>query len=122
MVNDEARQGALRFALDEGGPFLATQEAAKIPPLIELPRLLSAAEHFADETDTSEDYCVCCWRLGRLWAARASTTLRQGWLSLHRQVSHKDDDLNNVMWEALALTLYGKRPVLPFPLGVLRRF
>src|SRR5579871_5723370 len=34
MVDDEARQGALRFAEKEGGPFLADQGAAKIPPLI----------------------------------------------------------------------------------------
>jgi serine/threonine-protein kinase HipA len=45
MVDDEARQGALRFAEREGGPFLAEHGPTKIPPLIELPRLLSAAEH-----------------------------------------------------------------------------
>ena len=45
MVDDEARQGALRFAESEGGPFLAAYARAKIPPLIELPHLLSAAEH-----------------------------------------------------------------------------
>src|SRR3990172_12269788 len=43
MVNDEVRQGALRFAESEGGPFLAQQAPSTIPPLIELPRLLSAA-------------------------------------------------------------------------------
>lgn len=42
MVDDEARQGALRFARWEGGPFLAGHEAARIPPLMDLPRLLSA--------------------------------------------------------------------------------
>src|SRR3989304_5072085 len=45
MVDDEARQGALRFAEREGGPFLAEHAGTTIPPLIELPRLLSAAEH-----------------------------------------------------------------------------
>jgi serine/threonine-protein kinase HipA len=44
MVDDEARQGALRFAEREGGPFLAEHGPTKIPPLIELPRLLSATE------------------------------------------------------------------------------
>jgi serine/threonine-protein kinase HipA len=44
MVDDEARQGALRFAAHEGGPFLQQEPGAKrIPPVIELPRLLSAA-------------------------------------------------------------------------------
>src|SRR5450432_4576486 len=55
MVDDEARQGALRFAEKEGGPFLADKGAQKIPPLIELPRLLSAAEHVIDDKDTDED-------------------------------------------------------------------
>ncbi len=54
-VDDEARQGALRFALREGGPFLAKHDAARIPPLIELPRLLSAAEHVVGDTDSDED-------------------------------------------------------------------
>lgn len=35
LVDDEARQGALRFAEKDGGPFLASQGAVKIPPLIE---------------------------------------------------------------------------------------
>src|SRR5271169_5258379 len=42
MVDDEARLGALRFAREEGGPFLGESGPARIPPLIELPRLLSA--------------------------------------------------------------------------------
>src|SRR5947209_5692998 len=42
LVDDEVRQGAMRFAEKEGGPFLADQDPNKIPPLIELPRLLSA--------------------------------------------------------------------------------
>ena len=33
MVDDEARQGALRFAEREGGPFLAEHGPTKIPPL-----------------------------------------------------------------------------------------
>ncbi len=35
MVDDESRQGALRFAEQEGGPFLAPQGPTKIPPLVE---------------------------------------------------------------------------------------
>src|ERR1700722_7845348 len=36
MVDDQARQGALRFAEREEGPFLAAHGSAKIPPLMEL--------------------------------------------------------------------------------------
>ncbi|MDZ7827675.1 MAG: hypothetical protein U5R48_18580 [Gammaproteobacteria bacterium] len=54
-VDDEARQGALRFAREEGGPFLAEHHANRIPPLIELSRLLSAAEHVVADSDSDED-------------------------------------------------------------------
>jgi serine/threonine-protein kinase HipA len=45
----------LRFAETEGGPFLAQEEAKRLPLLVALPKLLSAAEHVIDETDTDED-------------------------------------------------------------------
>lgn len=70
LVNDEARQGALRFAEQEGGPFLADQGAMKIPPLIELPRLLSAAEHVVEDK-TSTKTCGSCLRRDRHWAVHA---------------------------------------------------
>src|SRR5438477_2857981 len=50
MVDDEARQGAVRFAEREGGPFLAELGSTKIPPLVELTRLLSATEHVLEDT------------------------------------------------------------------------
>src|SRR5258707_4501727 len=40
LVDDVARQGALRFAEHEGGPFLREEGAKRIPPLVELPKLL----------------------------------------------------------------------------------
>src|SRR5580658_6736016 len=55
LVDDEARQGALRFAEREGGPFLREVGVKRIPPLVELPQLLSAAEHFMEGQDTEED-------------------------------------------------------------------
>src|SRR5579859_4184587 len=55
LVDDEARPGALRFAEREGGPFLREQGIKRLPPLIELPKLLSAAEHVIEEKDTEED-------------------------------------------------------------------
>jgi serine/threonine-protein kinase HipA len=55
LVNNEAPQGALRFAEKEGGPFLREEGGKRIPPLIELPELLSAAEHVVEDKDTEED-------------------------------------------------------------------
>lgn len=55
LVDDEARPGALRFAEREGGPFLREEAAKRIPPVVELPKLLSAAHRFIEERDTDED-------------------------------------------------------------------
>src|SRR5579859_1942590 len=49
-VDDEARLGALRFAEREGGPFLAESGPTTTPPLLELPRLLSAAAHVTEDS------------------------------------------------------------------------
>ncbi len=54
-VNDFARQGAIRFSLQEDGPFLAENNAKKIPPLIELPKLLSASEALAQDNASYDD-------------------------------------------------------------------
>jgi serine/threonine-protein kinase HipA len=76
MVNDEARQGALRFAMQEGGPFLATADAIRIPPLIELPRLLSATERILDDKDSDEDLRLLLAPGSSLGGARPKASVR----------------------------------------------
>jgi serine/threonine-protein kinase HipA len=73
LVDDEARQGALRFAEREGGPFLAEHTPTKIPPFIEVPRLLSATEHVLSETD-SEDRSGSAAAISRLRNFRMKET------------------------------------------------
>lgn len=46
----------MRFSQEENGPFLACGESARIPPLIELPWLLSAAEHSLDNAFSVSEY------------------------------------------------------------------
>lgn len=106
MVDDEARQGALRFAKHEGGPFLAEHTATRIPPLIELPRLLSAAEHVVSDTDSDEDLSLLLAPGSSLGGARpkASVRDRDGHLAIAK-FPHKNDEINTVLWEAIALTL-----------------
>lgn len=53
-VDDEARQGALRFAESEEGPFLAPHDDARVPPLVALPRLLDAAQRVINEDEDDE--------------------------------------------------------------------
>jgi serine/threonine-protein kinase HipA len=113
MVDDEARQGALRFAEREGGPFLAGYSAAKIPPLVELPRLLSAADHVLSDTDTDEDLRLLLAPGSSLGGARpkASVRDRDGHLAIAKFPS-KGDEVSTVAWEAVALTLAAKAGIV----------
>jgi len=54
-VCDEARQGALRFSETIGRMFLQRSNAASIPPLIDLPKLLSASEKVIEDKESDED-------------------------------------------------------------------
>lgn len=109
MVDDEARQGALRFARQENGPFLSRHGGTKIPPLVELPRLLSAAERVAGESDTDEDLRLLLAPGSSLGGARpkASTRDRDGRLAIAK-FPNRGDEINVVLWEALALKLAGR--------------
>jgi serine/threonine-protein kinase HipA len=115
MVDDEARQGALRFSEREGGPFLAAGKRTRIPPLIELPRLLSAAEHVMGDTDTDEDLRLLLAPGSSLGGARpkASVRDRDGHLTIAK-FPNKGDETNAVLWEAVALTL-AKKAGIPVP-------
>ncbi len=98
MVDDEARQGALRFAEREGGPFLATHGPTKIPPLVELPRLLSAAEHVVGNSDTDDDLRLLLAPGSSLGGARpkASVRDRDGHLAIAK-FPNKGDEINTVV-------------------------
>jgi serine/threonine-protein kinase HipA len=107
LVDDEVRPGALRFAMREGGPFLhAADDAQRIPPLIELPRLLAASERVVDAQDTDEDLRLLFAPGSSLGGARpkASVRLRDGRLAIAK-VPRRDDEINTVAWEAVALSL-----------------
>ena len=117
LVDDEARQGALRFAEKEGGPFLREEGLKRIPPVIELPRLLSAAEHVIDETDTEEDLRLLIAPGTSLGGARPKASVRDkgGHLAIAK-FPRRDDEINTVAWEAVALTL-AKKSGIAVPVG-----
>src|ERR1035437_4785914 len=112
-VDDEARQGALRFAEREGGPFLALPGPMKIPPFIELPRLLSATEHVLNDTETDEDLRLLLAPGSSLGGARpkASVRDRDGHLAIAK-FPNQGDEVNTVLWEAVALTLAAKAGIV----------
>lgn len=105
-VNDEARQGALRFSLSPDAQFLSPKEAQSIPPLIKLPELLSASERFLDDDATAYDLQLLLAPGSSLGGARpkASVWDRKNHLAIAK-FPRKDDEFNVVLWEAVALTL-----------------
>ncbi len=133
MVDDETRQGALRFARQNGGPSLAEHETDRIPPLIDLPRLLSAAEHVVNDTDSFDDLRLLLAPGSSLGGARPKASIRDrdGHLAIAK-FPHKDDEINAVLWEAVALQLAEKagisvpdwriEHVMNKPVLLLRRF
>lgn len=107
LVNDYSRQGALRFA-EPDGPFLADR-GVPIPPLVEIPRLLSAAERVGNEADTDEDLKLLLAPGSSLGGARpkASVLDRDGALAIAK-FPHQNDEIDTVRWEAVALSLAKK--------------
>lgn len=104
-VGDIARQGALRFAEHEGGPFLAA--GVQIPPLIQLPALLGAALRLSeDDGGTDDDLRLLLAPGSSLGGARpkASVIDRGGQLAIAKFPQH-GDLLPVTLWEGVALTL-----------------
>jgi serine/threonine-protein kinase HipA len=106
-VNDEARQGALRFSLELEEPvFLTTKDSSIIPPLIHLAKLLSATERFLEEDESAEDIKLLLAPGSSLGGARPKASVRDqdGSLAIAK-FPRKDDEYNIVVWEAVALSL-----------------
>ena len=132
-VNDEARQGALRFSRPSEKVFLAAKTQASIPPLVDLPKLLSAANRFTENDESTEDLKLLLAPGSSLGGARPKASVRDhdGSLAIAK-FPRKDDDFNVVRWEAVALTLAQKaglivpswrlETILKKPVLILNRF
>jgi serine/threonine-protein kinase HipA len=109
QVDDEAREGALRFSLEPEGPFLAANQGRRIPLLIELPRLLSAATHVAADLESEDDLRLLLAPGSSLGGARPKSSVRDrdGSLSIAK-FPRDDDEVKTVLWEAVALGLAEK--------------
>jgi serine/threonine-protein kinase HipA len=105
-VSDFGRVGALRFTVDEDGPFLAAGGRHGVPPLVELPRLLSATDHVLDDSETAADLRLLLAPGSSLGGARpkASVLDRDGAL-LIAKFPARSDAYDVVRWEAVALGL-----------------
>lgn len=133
MVDDETRQGALRFSLSPEGAFLRQASDHRTPPLVELPALLAASEHAYDEVETEDDLRLLLAPGSSLGGARpkASVRDRDGQLAIAKFPHHRDQ-ISTVVWEAVAYRLASKagittaegriEPVANRPVFLLRRF
>jgi serine/threonine-protein kinase HipA len=108
-VDDEARLGALRFRESAGGTFLAPGDAARIPPLVALRKLLRAADRVKSEKGTDEDLRLLLAPGSSLGGARPKASIRDhdGRLAIAKFPSAQDD-LRVTRWEAVALALARK--------------
>jgi serine/threonine-protein kinase HipA len=105
MVDDETRLGALRFKEGAGADFVAAG-GTRVPPLIDLPRLLSASRRIAEDKETDEDLRLVLAPGTSLGGARpkASVRDRDGQLLIAKFPRH-DDEWSVPRWEAVALGL-----------------
>ncbi len=132
-VNDDARQGALRFSIEPDGPYLNLKDKYSIPPLIDLPRLLAATDRYLDDAETAEDLKILLAPGSSLGGARPKASVRDkdGQLALAK-FPKKGDEFNIVVWEAVALTLAEKagintpqwriEAVMDKPVLIIKRF
>ena len=111
-VDDRTRLGALRFKDAAGGDFLAYTDRP-VPPLIDLPLLLSATGRIESDRETDEDLLLVLAPGTSLGGARPKATVRDGGGSLMvAKFPKKDDDWPVTLWEAVVLALAGKAGVI----------
>ncbi len=132
-VNDEARQGALRFSLDDDDSYLMPKDKKNIPPLMDLPKLLCATERYLNDDETTEDLNILLAPGSSLGGARPKASVRDkdGHLAIAK-FGKQDDEFNVVVWEAIALCLaeqsgintanWRLETIMDKPVLILRRF
>ena len=113
LVDDETRQGALRFKKKPDSPFLTTYEKNSIPPLLSLGKLLEASNRVLQDSDTDEDLRLILAPGSSLGGARPKASVRDkdGHLAIAK-FPKKDDEMDVIGWEGVALTLAAKA-ILP---------
>ena len=106
MVNDIARQGALRFSEKPDGPFLASNTADPVPPLVQLGRLLGASNRILARAELEEDLRQLVGPGSSLGGARpkASVLDNDGTLLIAKFPSRLDEwDVE--LWEFISFRL-----------------
>jgi len=127
-VHDETRLGALRFQLEEGGPFVDTDNRFAAPPITSLGELQSASLNFERHIDEEEHPDYQRW-LSQLFApgtslggARPKASVRNEKGVLHiAKFPSRNDERDVGAWELVAHRLAAKAGVdVPPTRGMLR--
>ncbi len=105
-VRDDLRQGALRFRDPATAAYVA-EERSGVPHLIDLPRLLGAAERLEREEDRDADLRTLLRAGSSLGGARpkAHVLAESGEVAIAKFPSPANDEWDVMRWEALALSL-----------------
>lgn len=103
-VSDLTRQGAVRFRTSSEGPYLDPD--LTVPKLVELPRLLRAADSVArDPDDMAAIKDLLDAGSGSLGGARPKASVRAGERLFIAKFPHHGDDWDVIGWEKTALDL-----------------
>src|SRR5690606_32814272 len=108
LVDDETRMGAMRFKdapAGAEGPFLSSG-GPRVPPLVALPRLLSATSRIVADDESDEDLALLLAPGTSLGGARPKASVRaaDGRL-LVAKFPRRDDEVPVTRWEAVCLAL-----------------
>jgi serine/threonine-protein kinase HipA len=105
-VRDDLRQGALRFRLDEQGPFLATEDSG-VPVLTDLPALLDLAARAERDTADYDDLRRLLRAGSSLGGARPKAHVLDaaGCLAIAKFPSVGSDTWDVMAWEKVSLDL-----------------
>lgn len=105
-VRDDLRQGALRFQAARDDVYLAP-EGRGVPHLVDLPRLLRAAEELERDEPSAEDLRLLLHGASSLGGARPKAHVldAQQALSIAKFPSPERDAWDVIRWEAVALRL-----------------
>jgi serine/threonine-protein kinase HipA len=108
-VRDDLRQGALRFRDPESGLYLS-DETGGVPHLIDLPKLLNAAERLERDEATEAELRTLLRGGSSLGGARPKAHVidPDGRISIAKFPSPANDDWDVMRWEAVSLQLARK--------------
>jgi serine/threonine-protein kinase HipA len=102
-VSDVSRQGNLRFALEKGGEF--QHPSNDVPKLIALPKLLAAADEYADNHSVAAMTCLLDAGSASLGGARPKASVADGENLAIAKFPHRQDETDVIAWEWVALEL-----------------